>query len=162
MADEHPKVGIGHVHLLVGDVDRAVEFYTGYLGLDVRVAHDDCAFLSWGDRHHDLVLQEASADEIDAAPRGQAHVAFEVENAETLSESYRALREHGVRVRPVDHGISKVIYFEDPDGNELELYLDTREESDALEAYLQTGEGEESADAWLERDTSFDPEKFPS
>jgi catechol 2,3-dioxygenase len=58
------------------------------------------------------------------------HAAFEVESPAALAAVYDRLREHDVVAAPVDHRISKAIYFDDPDGNGLEVYLDTRTEND--------------------------------
>jgi catechol 2,3-dioxygenase len=139
---------LGHVHLKVHDVDRAVEFYRDVLGLDVTERAGRFAFLSFGsealsasdnasgktgsnEKHHDLALQGVGGD----APGpnqgvGLYHAAFEVPDAEALAATYRRLRERGVSVSPVNHGISKALYFDDPDGNGLEVYLDTRERKD--------------------------------
>lgn len=139
---------LGHVHLKVRDVDRAVEFYRDVLGLDVTERVGNYAFLSLdsearsasdnvsgetarGVKHHDVALQEVGED----APGpgrgvGLYHAAFEVPDAEALRGTYRRLRERDVEVSPVDHRISKALYFDDPDGNGLEVYLDTREAND--------------------------------
>jgi catechol 2,3-dioxygenase len=115
-------------------VDRAVEFYRDVLGLDVTERAGRFAFLSFGDHHHDLALQEVGTDaEGPRAGVGLYHAAFEVPDAEALEATYRRLRERGVEVSPVDHRISKALYFDDPDGNGLEVYLDTRAENDREE-----------------------------
>lgn len=127
MTTDHPT-HVGHVHLKVRDIDRALAFYTEVLGLEVTERHGRYAFCSWGEHHHDVALQGIGED----APGpgsgvGMYHAAFEVEMPETLRAVYDRLRDHDVRVSPVDHGISKALYFDDPDGNGLEVYLDTRE-----------------------------------
>jgi len=122
---------VGHVHLKVRDVDRAVEFYTDVLGLDVTERAGRFAFLSWGERHHDVALQGVGAD---AARPGEGvgmyHAAFEVPDRGALRETYERLAARDVAVSPVDHRISLALYFDDPDGNGLEVYLDTREAND--------------------------------
>ncbi|WP_238392127.1 VOC family protein [Halorussus amylolyticus] len=140
----HPTE-LGHIHLKVRDVERAVEFYTDVLGLDVVERPGRFAFLSFGDRHHDVALQEVGAEA--SGPGGGVglyHAAFEVEDAESLAATYRRLRERGVEVAPVDHRISKALYFDDPDGNGLEVYLDTRKSNDRWE--------------WGGENVRFDPE----
>ncbi|WP_254768801.1 VOC family protein [Salinilacihabitans rarus] len=122
---------LGHVHLTVSDLDRAVDFYETYLDLDVRERVDRFAFLSWGEAHHDLALREVR--DATPAPPGSAglyHVAFEVEDAAALRSTYRRLRADGVPVTAVDHDISEALYFDDPDGNGVEVYLDTRATGD--------------------------------
>jgi len=122
---------LGHVHLTVRDVERAVEFYTGVLGLSVTERHGRYAFLSFGRRHHDLALQAVGTD-ASGPGRGVGlyHVAFAVDDPAALAATHERLRERGVDVSPVDHGISKAIYFDDPDGNGVEVYLDTRDGDD--------------------------------
>ncbi|WP_135820248.1 VOC family protein [Halostella litorea] len=134
---------VGHVHLKVRDVERALSFYTDALGLDVEERYDRFAFLSWGERHHDVALQAVGEDAPAPGPGvGLYHAAFEVPTPAALRATYERLRERGVDVSPVDHGISKAIYFDDPDGNGLEVYLDTR------------GEG---GDEWDGHNRRFDP-----
>jgi catechol 2,3-dioxygenase len=136
---------LGHVHLEVRDVDRAVEFYTGVLpDLDVTERYANYAFLSFGEHHHDLALQglgegaPAASDGV-----GLYHSAFEVDAAADLRAVHERLDERGVAVTPVDHRISKALYFDDPDGNGVEVYLDTRAE---------TGRSE-----WRGENRRFDP-----
>lgn len=129
-----PGHTIGHVHLKVRDVERSIEFYTGVFDLAVRERYDRFAFLSWGDQHHDVALQEVSADAAEPGPGvGLYHAAIEVESPDALTTVYEQLRERGVPVSPVDHGISKALYFDDPDGNGLETYIDTRDSFDRAE-----------------------------
>ncbi|WP_128477527.1 VOC family protein [Halorussus pelagicus] len=143
---DHPTE-LGHVHLKVRDVDRSVAFYRDVLGLDVTERIGDYAFLSWGEKHHDVALQGRGPDAEGPGPGvGMYHVAFEVPDADALRATYRRLRERGVEVAPVDHGISKALYFDDPDGNGVEVYLDTREERDREE--------------WRGENARFDPESL--
>ncbi|WP_276300218.1 VOC family protein [Halorussus lipolyticus] len=157
---------LGHVHLKVRDVDRAVEFYRDVLGLDVTERVGNYVFLTFGsearsasdeasgegrpassDHHHDLALQGVGGDAPEPGPGvGLYHAAFEVESPEDLRATYRRLRERGVEVSAVDHHISKALYFDDPDGNGLEVYLDTREENDRPE--------------WGGENARFDPESL--
>jgi catechol 2,3-dioxygenase len=120
---------LAHVHLKVRDLDRAVAFYADVLGLEETERHGDYAFLSFGDRHHEIALQ--ALGESAPAPGtgvGLYHAAFEVEDDAALRATYERLRERDVAVSPVDHGISRALYFDDPDGNGVEVYRDTREE----------------------------------
>jgi len=127
---DHPTE-LGHVHLKVRDVDRAIEFYTGVLGLSVAERHDRFAFLSWGEKHHDVALQGVGDGAAEPGPGvGLYHAAFEVDTGDALAATYERLRERDVDVSRVDHGISKALYFDDPDGNGVEVYLDTRAERD--------------------------------
>jgi catechol 2,3-dioxygenase len=125
---------VGHVHLRVRDVERSIAFYTDVFGLAVAERYDRFAFLTWGDHHHDVALQGVGADAAAPGPGvGLYHAAIEVESPDAFTATYEQLRERGVSVSPVDHGISKALYFDDPDGNGLEVYLDTRESFDRAE-----------------------------
>jgi catechol 2,3-dioxygenase len=83
---------VGHVHLKVRDVDRAVEFYTTVVGLDVTERSGSFTFLSFGDRHHDVALQGVG---VDADPPGTGvglyHTAFEVASGDALAGVYERL-----------------------------------------------------------------------
>jgi catechol 2,3-dioxygenase len=125
---------VGHVHLKVRLLHRAVDFYTDILGLSVTDRHSDYAFLSFGERHHDVALQAVGEDAPAPGPGvGLYHAAFEVEELSTLSEIADRLRERDTAFSPIDHGISKTLYFDDPDGNGLEVYVDTRATNDHYE-----------------------------
>jgi catechol 2,3-dioxygenase len=125
---------VGHMHFKIRDVERSIAFYTEVFGLGVRERYDRFAFLSWGDHHHDVALQEVGSAATEPEPGvGLYHAAIEVGSPDALAAVYERLRERGVSVSPVDHGISKALYFEDPDGNGLEAYIDTRDSFDRTE-----------------------------
>lgn len=120
---------IGHVHLKVADLARSERFYRDVLGLDVTERVGDAfLFMSWGDEHHDLAIQ-ARPGARPADPRGLGlyHFAVEVDDEAALADAAARLDRHGVPFSPVDHGISKALYFSDPDGHGVEIYCDTRE-----------------------------------
>lgn len=119
---------LGHVHLKVRELDRSVAFYTTLFGLLVEERLEGFAFLNDGLVHHSIALQELGP----LAPRahplsvGLYHVAFEVESDEAFRAFEVRLSEMGIRHQSVDHGISWATYFNDPDGNGLEVYVDRR------------------------------------
>lgn len=126
MAQYHTR--IGHAHLKVRNLERALAFYTRFFELQVVEQVGSYAFLSGGEFHHEIALQ-ALGDHAPLAPRGTVglyHVAFEVPDARAFAQAYQALTEAGVSVGAVDHRISWAMYFNDPDGNGLEIYWDTR------------------------------------
>lgn len=135
---------LGHVHLKVRDVQQSVAFYTDVFGLQETERVGRYAFLTFGEHHHDVALQEVG----EGAPGpgagiGLYHAAFELDDMDALAALYEDLRERGVRVSPVDHGISKALYFDDPSGNGLEAYVDTRDEP---------------TEEWAGENEPFDPE----
>ncbi|MFQ5880173.1 MAG: VOC family protein [Dehalococcoidia bacterium] len=131
-----PKA-LGHIVLKVRDLERAEKFYTQVLGLRVTGRLDTrMVFLSAGDKHHDLALYRVGPRAKDAEQRqvGLLHFAWELESFDELKRAYTVLKEKGVPiVGAMDHGISKGVYFLDPDGNEIEVYADNpREEWEKL------------------------------
>lgn len=131
--DQAYSAKIGHAHLKVRDLDRAVAFYERFLKLHVteRVG-DHYVFMTGGAFHHEIALQRVAPDAPSPAPHGTGlyHVAFEVPSKRDFAAAYAALTGAGVSVAPVDHFISWAMYFDDPDGNGLEIYCDTRSEPD--------------------------------
>lgn len=123
---------IGHAHLKVRNLQRSIDFYTCFLALHVTEQVEDAyVFLTGGAFHHEIALQNVgpNAPHPPAHGSGLYHVAFEVPDKRSFAAAYRALTEAGVAVATVDHYISWAMYFDDPDGNGLEIYWDTRGEA---------------------------------
>ena len=121
---------LGHVVLKVADLERSELFYNGVLGMPVCARFDEqgmkMTFFSLGD-HHDLAIAEVSGE--DASPGEQAvglhHVAFCIgKTLDQLLEAKAHLEAAGITPDPVDHEVTKSLYFDDPDGNNVELYVD--------------------------------------
>jgi catechol 2,3-dioxygenase len=113
---------VGHVHLKVSDLERSQAFYRAALGLELsEQVGGSFVFTSFGDAHHDLALQ-AHPDAL-----GLYHFAIEVADEAELARAVDRVREAGVEFTAVDHGISKSIYFSDPDGHGVEIYCDARQ-----------------------------------
>ena len=120
---------IGHVHLKVSNLKKSEEFYTKLFGLKVSERVGNYLFLTFGKAHHDLALQEIrNAEYPSEYSVGLYHFAIEFENLKQLADVYFKLKKHKIPFSPVNHGISKTIYFSDPDGNGIEVYVDTRHE----------------------------------
>lgn len=123
------RVRIGHAHVKVSDLDRALEFYCGVLGFELmqRIG-DDAAFLSAGGYHHHLGLNtwDSKGGSAPAAgTTGLYHVAILYPDRPALAHALRRLDEAGVALTGAsDHGVSEALYLDDPDGNGLELYRD--------------------------------------
>jgi catechol 2,3-dioxygenase len=125
---------IGHVHLRVADLERALEFWCGALGFEVtQRMGDQAAFVSAGGYHHHVGLNTwESADGTPPPPghTGLYHVAVLYPDRRTLAVAVRRISEHGVRLQgAADHGVSEAVYLADPDGNGVELYHDRPREA---------------------------------
>ena len=119
---------LGHVVLKVRDAQKAKDFYTRVLGL--QVAYEDrqrgMVFLSFGTEHHDLALfQLATGEPPEAARPGVHHMAWQLGSFAELQAAHRELVELGIPVEAtVEHNVTRSVYFFDPDGNRVELYCD--------------------------------------
>jgi catechol 2,3-dioxygenase len=123
-----PGTEIGHVHLKVSDLDRAVRFYRDVLGFDLTSQVPGAAFLSAGGYHHHIGLNTWDSRGGSPPPRGTTglfHFAIRYPTRRALAEALRRLTEHGVRLEGAsDHGVSEALYLHDPDQNGIELYWD--------------------------------------
>ena len=128
----HPAVRIGHVHLRVADLDRAISFYCDLLGFnltaDGRQGGIDAAFLAAGDYHHHIGLNTwASAGGTPPPPghTGLYHLALLYPDRRELARAVGRLLDHGHPIdHGTDHGANVSVYLADPDGNGIELYYD--------------------------------------
>lgn len=107
---------IGHAHLKVRDLDRATAFYTHYFSLQfVERVGDMYVFLTGGDLHHEIALQNVGAY-APIPPKdspGLYHVAFEVPDKVSFAKAFKTLTDAGIKVALVDHCISWAMYFDD-------------------------------------------------
>jgi catechol 2,3-dioxygenase len=122
-------VDIGHVHLKVADVERALDFYVGILGFELTERYGaDAAFISAGGYHHHIGLNSwESRGGPQPAPgtTGLYHTAIRYPTRAALADALRRLIEAKVPLQGAsDHGVSEAIYLADPDGNGVELYWD--------------------------------------
>ena len=124
-----PRVGVGHVHLKVADLDRALAFYHGVLGFPVtQRLGDSAAFLGAGGYHHHIGLNTWESRGGSPPPPGTTglyHVALLYPDRPALADALRRLVDAGVPLDgAADHGVSEALYLRDPDGNGVELYRD--------------------------------------
>lgn len=124
-----PRMGIGHVHLRVADLDRGIGFYSGVLGMDVMQRYgDEAAFLSAGGYHHHLGLNTWDSKGASPPPPGHTglfHTAFLYPTRADLADALRRVDAAGYKITgKADHGVSQAVYLSDPDGNGVELYWD--------------------------------------
>jgi catechol 2,3-dioxygenase len=128
-----PRVHIGHVHLKVANIARAVEFYCGVLGFEVTQRFgESAAFLSAGGYHHHLAVN--TWESLDGSPppagsTGLYHTAIVYPTRASLAEALRRVIAAGIALDgAADHGVSESIYLRDPDENGVELYCDRPKE----------------------------------
>ncbi|MFB9150920.1 VOC family protein [Roseovarius ramblicola] len=129
----HPATRIGHVHLKVADLDRAIGFYSGVLGFEIMQYRPGgrAAFLSAGGYHHHIGLN--TWDSLDGTPpppghTGLFHTAFLYPDRAALGDAVRRVLDAGIPLDgATDHGVSEAVYLRDPDDNGVELYRDKPE-----------------------------------
>ena len=122
-------VRIGHVHLKVADLDRALGFYSGVLGFSVMQRFgNQAAFISAGGYHHHIGLNTWESLGGSRPPPGSTglyHTAILYPTRAALGEALRRLIAAGIKLTGAsDHGVSQALYLDDPDGNGVELYWD--------------------------------------
>jgi catechol 2,3-dioxygenase len=120
---------VGHIHLRVADLDRAVAFYTEVMGFELQQIYgDQAAFLSAGDYHHHIGLNTWESKGGHPAPNGHTgmyHVAFLYPTRAALANTLKNVLESGVELSgAADHGVSEALYLNDTDGNRIEIYRD--------------------------------------
>jgi catechol 2,3-dioxygenase len=129
----HPKVGIGHVHLKVADLERALAFYRDTLGFELTQRYgSQAAFLSAGGYHHHIGLNTWESSEGSPPSPGTTglyHLAILYPTRTELADALRRLVEAEMPLEGAsDHGVSEALYLRDPDGNGVELYWDRPKE----------------------------------
>jgi len=125
----HPGVRIGHVHLKVADLERAIAFYRDVLGFEVTQRYgNQAAFLSAGGYHHHIGLNTWESQGGSSPAEGTTglyHLAILYPNRAELGAALRKLVNAGVELDGAsDHGVSEALYLRDPDANGVELYWD--------------------------------------
>ena len=129
----NPGVRIGHVHLKVADVDRALNFYCGVLGFELtqRIG-PQAAFISAGGYHHHIGLntwESRGGPPPPAGSTGLYHLAILYPTRAELADALRRLTEAKIPLEGAsDHGVSEALYLRDPDDNGVELYWDRPKE----------------------------------
>ena len=129
-----PGADIGHVHLKVSDIDRALAFYRDVLGFDVtQRLGDEAAFLSAGGYHHHIGLNTWESRGAPPPPRrttGLYHVAIRYPDRKALAGALQRLVRAQIPLTGAsDHGVSVALYLRDPDDNGIELYYDRPRDS---------------------------------
>jgi catechol 2,3-dioxygenase len=125
----HPGARIGHVHLKVADLERALGFYRDVLGFEVTQRYGpSAAFLSAGGYHHHIGLntwESAGGRPPAEGTTGLFHLAILYPTRAALADALRRLQDAGIALEGAsDHGVSEALYLRDPDENDVELYWD--------------------------------------
>jgi catechol 2,3-dioxygenase len=134
-----PGVDIGHVHLKVADLERALGFYCGVLGfeLTMRYGHS-AAFVSAGGYHHHVGLntwESLGGSPPPPSSTGLYHTAIRYPTRASLADALRRVLAAGIQLDGAsDHGVSEALYLRDPDQNGVELYWDRPREAWPAEA----------------------------
>jgi len=120
---------IGHVHLKVSNIQRALDFYCGLLGFELMTTYgDQAAFISAGGYHHHIGLNTWHSKDAPPATKegvGLYHTAILYPTRKDLAVIYKRLKDaHYHFTGASDHGVSEALYLNDPDGNGVELYWD--------------------------------------
>ncbi|GLS44080.1 VOC family protein [Methylobacterium brachythecii] len=128
----HPETRIGHVHLKVADLDRALGFYCGVLGFRLMQRYgSQAAFVSAGGYHHHIGLntwESAGGQPPPPGTTGLYHLAILYPARAALADALQRLNAAGIPLDGAsDHGVSEALYLRDPDGNGVELYRDRPE-----------------------------------
>ncbi|PZR00460.1 MAG: glyoxalase [Cereibacter sphaeroides] len=124
-----PETRIGHVHLKVSDLERAIAFYSDVLGFELMQRYGpQAAFLSAGGYHHHIGLNTWESKGAPPSPPGHPglyHTAFLYPDRASLGAVLKRVLEAGIPLDgAADHGVSEAVYLRDPDGNGVELYRD--------------------------------------
>lgn len=124
-----PTTRIGHVHLRVADLDRALGFYRDTLGFEVTQRYGDQAvFLAVGGYHHQIGLNTWDSKGSTPPPVGHTglyHTAILLPDRQSLAATVKRVLDAGIALTgAADHGVSEAVYLDDPDGNGVELYRD--------------------------------------
>lgn len=121
-------VKIGHVHLKVANIERALGFYCGVLGFELMVREDQAAFISAGGYHHHIGLntwESGGGSPPSPGSTGLYHLAVLYPTRADLTDALRRLIKAGIPLDGAsDHGVSEALYLRDPDENGVELYCD--------------------------------------
>jgi catechol 2,3-dioxygenase len=128
-----PNVRIGHVHLKVANLQRALDFYCGVLGFELTQRYgEEAAFVSAGGYHHHIGLNTWESRDGSPPPKGATglyHFAILYPTRAALADALRRLTQANISLEGAsDHGVSEALYLRDPDGNGIELYWDRPKE----------------------------------
>ncbi len=128
---------LAHIVLRTPRFEQSVDWWTTVLGAEARYENDFVTFLTYDDEHHRLaILSVPSLAENDRSTSGMEHVAFTYADLDSLLSTYRRLAAAGIEpIAPINHGMTLSMYYADPDGNQVELQVDSMNPAEA-EAFM--------------------------
>jgi catechol-2,3-dioxygenase len=146
-----------HFVLRVGDIDRSIAWYQEVLGMEMVHRAGKLAFMSYDEEHHRIALAETPVDD-EPVPgaRGLDHVAYAFDSLGDLLSTYKRLAAKGIEPYwPINHGPSTSLYYHDPDGHGVELFVDNYQTEAELKGWMES-------DAFAKNPIGvrFDPEKL--
>jgi catechol-2,3-dioxygenase len=148
---------LAHVVLRTGNLQKMVEFYQTFLGARVIYENDMLAFLSYDDEHHRIAIAEIPGTQAKFKKScGLEHIAFTFDNLPDLLLAYRQRKQNGiVPIWSVNHGPTTSMYYNDPDGNQLETQVENFEDPDDATKFMSTKQFRENPIG-----VDFDPEEM--
>ena len=158
--DPHKKVRparFAHFVLRVRDIEQAVAWYEEVLGMEMVHDAGKIAFMSFDEEHHRIALAETPVDaELPPGAAGLDHVAYAFDTLGDLLSTYKRLEARGIEPYwPINHGPSTSLYYKDPDGNGVELFVDNFATEAELKGWMKTETFEANPIG-----VRFDPEKL--
>lgn len=129
-----PPVKLAHLVLRSARFDEAVQWWSTVLCARTVHRNDTLAFLTYDDEHHRIaILANPNVGDEGRSHGGMEHVAFTYASLDDLVSTYERLRDEGITpILPINHGMTLSLYYEDPDGNQVELQIDTATPDEAV------------------------------
>jgi catechol-2,3-dioxygenase len=128
---------LAHIVLRTPQFEELISWWTTVLGATTRYENNFICFLTYDDEHHRLaIIKSRKLEANDRSTAGLEHVAFTYETLDDLLATYTRLRQSGIEpITPINHGMTLSLYYADPDGNQVELQVDSMSASEA-EAFM--------------------------
>lgn len=155
------KKYVSHYGLRVRDLRAMLDWYQKFLDAEIRHDMGFGAFMTFDDEHHRIVIFTTD-DTVEKDPKagGIEHIALGLPDFASLADDYERLKRYGIiPALPVNHGFTTSLYYNDPEGNQIELSVDNFETKDECRAWMQTDDMAEAMKPPNFGDV-FDPEEL--